>query len=283
MSLGPPETAVTQAAAALLDQETPLTQLSYEMLLARVARARLYLIDLIAVDGASAPTAMQERDHLAYLYKLGVEGRLYGSGPADTELHVQPPEMAIVAAASLAEARRIAAAEPLVVAGLRRASVRAHIMNEGVACYVGRALHKRAEARGETFTPDYSDVTLSLQGLKTRAAGVSLFLIRLDSTDKPRPAQDTATRIEHFVWLRDNEMAARLMSCGPVLSVPPDSPSTWVSGLGIVATSRSEAERLASIEPSGRMGYRRLSVHSWRLDYGIAASIGTALVSLNQL
>ncbi len=157
------------------------------------------------------------------------------------------------------------------------------MMNEGVACYVGRAMSRRVESGKQPFDPDISSINLSLEELSRRAAGVQLYLINLDPTDKPRSPEDTSTMDAHFVWLRENEMAARLMSCGPVSRDVPLGPGIWGGGLGIVATSRAEAEHIASVEPSGQAGYRHLSVSGWTLDYGLAAPIGKALVTLNGL
>ena len=265
-----------------LNRDVPLTELSAELLIARIARAELYVLDMTAVGGASAVNAALQRDHLSYLYALEMQGRLYGSGPVEAESTGSSHELAIVAAANRAEAERIALNEPLVRAGVRQVRVRSHMMNEGIACYVGRALHKRAQSQGAAFEPDTTG-SLSLEELRSRAAGAELFLLRLDSTHKVRPPEETQSRIDHFVWLRDNEMSARMMSCGPIFSSTPNPPDTWVSGLGIFATSRDEAERLAAIEPSGLMGYRAVSVQSWRLDYGLAAPIANALVTLNRL
>ena len=263
--------------------EVALTDLSGEQLRARVARAQLYLIEVRSAAGAAEVAAKDKRDHLAYLHKLETEGRLYGSGPVDPGPDQQPYELVIVAAGSREEAENIAANDPLQKAGLGTSTVRSHIMNEGVACYVGRALSKRSEARPEPFDPDISGITLSYEALAGRAAGVKLHLISLEPTDKPRSPDDTSTMDAHFVWLRENEMAARLMSCGPVQPAQPLADGVWGGGLGIVATSRAEAERIAAVEPSGREGYRNLLVSDWTLDYGLAAPIGQALVALNQL
>ena len=263
--------------------EVALTDLPGEQLRARVARAQLYLIEMKPIEVAAAGASKDQRDHLAYLHKLETEGRLYGSGPVESGPGESPYELAVVAAASREEAENIAANDPLQKAGLGTNVVRNHIMNEGVACYVGRAMSKRAEARYEPFDPDISGIDLSYEALVERAAGVKLHLISLEPTDKPRSPEDTSTMNAHFVWLRENEMAARLMSCGPVQPAQPLADGVWGGGLGIVATSRAEAERIAAVEPSGREGYRRLLVSDWRLDYGLAAPIGRALVALNEL
>lgn len=263
--------------------EVPLTDLTGDQLRARVARAQLYLIEMKQAEDAPLLSAEAERDHLAYLYKLEMDGRLYGAGPVEPRPGRRPYELAIVAAASREDAEQIAANEPLQKAGLRLNTVRGHTMNEGVACYVGRAMSRRAEASHERFDPDISKIDLPYETLAGRAAGVKLHLIWLDPADKPRPPEDTSTMDAHFVWLRENEMAARLMSCGPVQPEQPLGQGIWGGGLGIVATSKAGAEHIAGVEPSGRAGYRHLSVSGWTLNYGLAAPIGQALVSLNSL
>ena len=263
--------------------EVPCSQLPSEQLRARAAHARLYIIDMLPVAGAAAGAPQLLRDHYAYLFKLEAEGLLYGAGPVNFEPAGPSRDLAIVAAASPEEALRIAEGEPFHRAGRRLNSIRAHTMNEGVACYVGRAMSERAVARGDSFEPDAGTTNLSLEALTARAANVELFLIHLAPTDKPRPPEDTRTSNAHFVWLRENEMSARLMSCGPVPAAAPLPPGVWGGGLAVVATSRAEAERMASDEPSGQAGYRVLSVDAWRLDFGLAAPIAAALKTLNLL
>jgi uncharacterized protein len=266
--------------------EVPLAELSGDQLRARVARARLYLIEMKPAPGwdeaTSSPDRRVLRDHLAYLYKLEAEGRLFGCGPVDFEPGAPVEGLGIVAAASREEAERIAAEEPLHKAGARINSVRGHTMNEGVACYVGRALAKRAEARPDTFDPDISGVKLSLQELMARTARASLFLIRMEPTGKRRPPEEAGVvGHSHFVWLRENEMAAKLLSCGPT---EPLNDLAGGSGLAVVAAaSREEAERIAAAEPNNVAGYRTLTVGSWLLNEGLAAPIGKALAELNAL
>ena len=191
--------------------------------------------------------------------------------------------MAIIAAGSLDDAQNIADNEPVHKAGLGRNTVQGHMINEGVACYFARALSRRVEALGEPFDPDISMIDLSNDALAERAAGAHLYLISLEPTDKTRPAEDVQTGHDHFIWLRDNEMRAKLMSCGPAQSTQSPSPGFWGGGLGIVATSRAEAERIRDVEPSGQAGYRTLSVRAWTLDYGLATPIAKALETLNSL
>jgi uncharacterized protein YciI len=244
----------------------------------------VYLVHLSEPQTSpGTPSRELMRDHLAYLYKLETEGRLYGYGPIEARAGDPARELAIVVAASPEEAECIARNEPLHRAGFRANVVQGHTMNEGVACYVGRALSKRAITRDDAFDPDISAIGLTYEALSARAANAQLHLIPLVPTDKVRAPEDTATFDAHFVWLRENEMAARLMSCGPVQPSQPLQPGIWGGGLGIVATSREEAERIADSEPSGRAGYRVLSVRGWTMQYGLAAPIATALQALNAL
>ena len=155
-------------------------------------------------------------------------------------------------------------------------------MNEGVACYVGRAMAHRTEASSPALLTAAGDAS-SLADLRGRAAGVQLQLIHLVPTQKPRPAEDIATGRDHFVWLRTHEMAARLMSCGPVEPASALAPGVWGGGMGVVAASPETAQAMAAAEPSGVMGYRTLSVEPWRMDYGLAAPIARALATLNSL
>jgi uncharacterized protein YciI len=264
--------------------EVALSELSGEILRARVARAQVYIIHLNQPpSSAGEPSQAQVRDHLSYLYKLEQEGRLYGYGPVERIDGDAARELAIVVAATPEEAQRIAENEPLHKAGHRSNTVQGHTMNEGVACYVARALSKRAIARGESFDPDFGSITQSHEQLSARDANVQLYLVPLVPTDKPRSPDDVATFDGHFVWLRENEMAARLMTCGPVQPPRPLAQGIWGGGLGIVATSRAEAERIADSEPSGRAGYRVLSVRGWTMQYGLAAPIATALQTINAL
>ena len=252
--------------------EVALSDLPGEMLRVRVARAQLYLIYANATSTSNAaPDPAISRDHLAYLYKLETEGRLFGYGALEASPSSDALELAYVAAASREEAESIAANDPFHKAGVRQNVVRAHTMNEGVACYVGRAMAKRARENAQPFSPDISTINLSYEDLLARGTETSLYLVDLVPTDKVRPAEDMATMDAHFVWLRENEMAARLVSCGPVEPSQPLAPGVWGGGLGVLATSREEALRIAGSEPSGREGYRVLSVRRWTLQYGLAA------------
>ncbi|MPZ24754.1 MAG: hypothetical protein GEU28_14785 [Dehalococcoidia bacterium] len=213
-------------------------------LLARVARAQLYFLEASSNDDAG-PALWTDRDHLAYLYKLELGGRLYGSGPMDPGADGLFRELSIIAATSVEEAKQIAAEEPLQKVGRCRVAVRAYTMNEGVACYVGRAMFKRVQAQDTPFDGDISDVKLTREELLGRASNAQVHLIMLEPTSKPRPPEDTTSMAAHFAWLRENEMAGKLMNCGPVHPDKPLAPGIWGGGLGVVATSRLEAEQIA--------------------------------------
>ena len=261
--------------------EAPLTDLSEIELRSRVARAQTYALEIHPIDGSPKPTVEQARDHLAYLFTLEEAGRLYGSGPVGATGGSQAYELAIVVAASQAQAEEYAANEPLRMAGLVEIKVTSHIINKGVACYFARELSRRAAQSGADFNPDISSVALSYDDLMNRAQGVNLHLIRLRPGDKIRPATDKQIGYDHFIWLRGNEMRAQLMSCGPFEI--PHTPGIWGGGLAVVATDADKAEELRAAEPSGQAGYRSLTVEPWVMNYGLAAPIAQALEKLNRL
>lgn len=261
--------------------EIGLTELSEAELRARVARAQMYVLELHPVAGTGETTPQLHRDHLAYLYKLEMSGRLYASGQVASVDGAEGYELAIVVATDRAEADAYAANDPLRKAGLVETSVTSHIINEGVACYFARELSKRAERSNDSFDTNIDLVELSYDDLVKRAVGANMHLIRLKPSDKPRPTSDKQIGYEHFLWLRGNEMRARLMSCGPFEIAHP--PGIWGGGLAVVAATSSEAEETRSAEPSGLAGYRLLTVEPWVLDYGIAAPVAKALETLNQV
>ncbi|MEK9658456.1 MAG: hypothetical protein VW450_00705 [Chloroflexota bacterium] len=273
-------------APRMLTTDVPLTELTGEQLRARVARAQLYLYQAQPVAGAPAPTTAQEHALLAHLHQLEQQGRLYGYGPLGHRGEgpmANVPALGIIAASSLADAEAMAAADPYVLARLRTVGVRGHTMNEGVACYVGRALSRRLEASGVRFSPNPGQVGLTRDELAARAVGARLYLVEFVPTDKPRPKEDAQAGLDHFVWLRSNEMAARLMSCGPLEPLAPLSPGIWGGGLGVFAVGAEQAMRIAAEEPSGKRGYRIVTASPWTLELGIAAPIATALTAVSVL
>ena len=272
--------------APIAAPETPLNELSGDLLRARVARAQMYLIYMRPTDRWRELTADPGRavlhDHFRYLKKLVDEGRLFGSGPVDFEPGRPVEGLAIVAAASRDEAQRIAENEPFHKAGARLNTVRPHTMNEGVACYVARAMHRKALARDEGFEPSTDGVEGTIEELTARNASATLYLVQMEPTDMQRTPEETAAVLhQHFVWLRENEMSARLLSCGPTERL--DGKPGGDSGLGIVVAPSIEAARaIAAAEPNGVAGYRVLTTRRWLLNEGLAAPIGKALVALNK-
>ena len=263
--------------------DVPLSELGSDELHARNAWAQVYLVrsdDLDSTPGAT-PESVSE-DHRNYLRRLETAGQLYLHGSVEILAGDSLRELAIIAAASADDASRIAVDDPFHQAGRRANTVQSHIINEGVACYVAREMSRRALAAPEASSI-VEDVAAQAGGPVEAGPGVELYLISLDPTDKPRSTDAADADHAHFVWLRENEMAARLMSCGPVGPVEPLGPGIWSGGLGVVATSRDGAQRLAQSEPSGRAGYRMLSVRGWTVRQGMAAPIARALHTLNAL
>ena len=266
--------------------DVPLDQLTSDELHARNAWAQVYLVlgeEPEPSPGAPPPALVVERrDHLR---RLETAGRLYASGPMEGVAGDAIRELTIVAAASLEDATRIAMDDPFHREGYVTNTVRPHIMNEGVACYVARAMSRRTlvGGGGTDSSPGRPGPAGTAAARDDEGRAVELFLIFLDPTDKPRAEAAERADHAHFRWLRENEMAARLMSCGPVGAVAELGPGVWSGGLAVVATSRAEAERLARDEPSGQAGYRTLSVRGWTVHQGLAAPIASVLRTLNDL
>ena len=263
--------------------DVPLTELTSDELHARSAWAEVYLVR--AHEPASTPGTIPDsvlHDHRKYLHRLESAGWLYAYGIVDDLPEDRVRELAILAAASAEDAGRIAMDDPLHRAGYRTNTVQNHIINEGVACYVARQMSRRARAEGAAPRLVPANQPTDAEDVDGEP-GVELYLISLNPTDKLRSGDAARADHAHFVWLRENEMAARLMSCGPVGPAEPLGPGIWSGGLGVVATTRDEAERLAADEPSGRAGYRALTVRGWTVHHGIAAPIARALRALNAL
>jgi uncharacterized protein YciI len=72
-------------------------------------------------------------EHLAYQHKIEQNGIMFAAGPFanDDESLWQGEGMVIIRAASLAEAEKIAAADPMHSSGARSYRVRPWLMNEG--------------------------------------------------------------------------------------------------------------------------------------------------------
>jgi len=217
----------------MMGTEPAVTDLSGEVLRARVARAQMYIITASSAGGAKAPTQEQTTVHHRWLQSIETLGLLHGYGALERVEGDDALEMAVIVASSREEAERIAADDPWHQAGVRSNSVRGHTMNEGVACYFARALSRRAIAGGGSYHAGAVDHSF----VSNDGEAAQLYLIHLVSTEKARPAEDMKTMDAHFVWLRENEMAAKLMTCGPIEAPAPLAPGIWGGGMGVVATS----------------------------------------------
>ncbi len=72
-------------------------------------------------------------EHLAYQHEIEQNGIMFAAGPfaTDDEAKWQGEGMVIIRAASLAEAEKVAAADPMHSSGARTYRVRPWLMNEG--------------------------------------------------------------------------------------------------------------------------------------------------------
>lgn len=79
------------------------------------------------------PVLENLKEHLEFQCSLERSGIMFGAGPfwADNEEDWHGEGMVIIRAASLAEAKRIAAEDPMHKAGARSFSVRPWLLNEG--------------------------------------------------------------------------------------------------------------------------------------------------------
>ena len=260
-----------------LAAEVPLKELTGDELRARVAQAQMFLIYMKPTDRWSelAGERQLHLDHLRYLYKLEEEGRLFGAGPVDFQPGQPVEGLAIIVAASRDAAEQVAANEPFNKAGARVNTVRNYTV------YVARAQDRKIKARDESFDPDVSGVDLTLDELRARSARATLYLVQMEPTDKERTQEERAQVMhDHFIWLRENEMAADLMSCGPTERL--DGREGGDSGLAIVAAPSIDAARtIAAAEANNKAGYRILTTRSWLLNEGLAAPIGKSLATLN--
>lgn len=83
--------------------------------------------------GCLGPIMENLEAHLEFQKSLEEKGVTFGSGPffADNEEDWQGEGMVIIRAGSLAEAKEIAAADPMHTSGARRFTVRPWLLNEG--------------------------------------------------------------------------------------------------------------------------------------------------------
>lgn len=93
---------------------------------------QLYVVFTKPTHGL-APVLENLKEHLEFQCSLERRGIMFGAGPfwADNEEDWHGEGMVIIRAASLAEARRIAAEDPMHKAGARSYTVRPWLLNEG--------------------------------------------------------------------------------------------------------------------------------------------------------
>jgi uncharacterized protein len=93
---------------------------------------QLYVVFTRPTNGLG-PVMENLEEHLAYQVKLESDGIMVGAGPfwLDDEETWGGEGMVIIRAGSLAEARRIAEADPMHASGARSFQVRPWLLNEG--------------------------------------------------------------------------------------------------------------------------------------------------------
>jgi len=93
---------------------------------------QFYVIFTYPNDGLG-PVMENLEEHLAYQVKLETDGIMVGAGPfwRDDEETWGGEGMVIIRANSLAEARKIAEADPMHASGARKFMVRPWLLNEG--------------------------------------------------------------------------------------------------------------------------------------------------------
>ena len=79
------------------------------------------------------PVMENLEDHLKFQVELEQKGVMFGAGPfwTDDEQRWEGEGMIIIRAESLAEARKIAASDPMHASGARTFTIRPWLMNEG--------------------------------------------------------------------------------------------------------------------------------------------------------
>ena len=102
-----------------------------QQLTARMLRKKLYVV---LSRGAASPEQIAKHlpQHLEYMIGLEKKGIVFASGPlSDPDGQQRGNGLTILRAASVAAARRIAAADPFVIGGLRTFEVREWTVMEG--------------------------------------------------------------------------------------------------------------------------------------------------------
>jgi hypothetical protein len=95
-------------------------------------RKQLYVVFTKPTDGLG-PIMEVVKEHLEYQVALEERGIMFGAGPfwSDDEKTWEGEGMVIIRAASLEEAKKIAAADPMHKSGARSYTIRPWLLNEG--------------------------------------------------------------------------------------------------------------------------------------------------------
>ena len=108
-----------------------LANASAAELIAQMAGKEFYLIENVLLTEVTDLGA-KLKEHLLYMIALEKSGALFLSGPLfDQTGAMTGGGLTIVRASSFEEAEKIATADPFVVAGYRKSSVRRWVINEG--------------------------------------------------------------------------------------------------------------------------------------------------------
>jgi uncharacterized protein len=116
---------------ALSLREIAMTEERIRELTRNMLRKKLYVV---LSKGGAAPEKIAEHlpKHLEYMIGLEKKGVLFASGPlAEADGRTRGDGLTILRAASAEDARRIAEADPFVVAGLRNFELREWTVMEG--------------------------------------------------------------------------------------------------------------------------------------------------------
>ncbi len=93
---------------------------------------QLYVVHTFPTNGLG-PVMENVEEHLKFQVSLEERGIMFGAGPFwdDAEKNWEGEGMVIIRAGSLAEAKEIAASDPMHASGARDFTVRSWMMNEG--------------------------------------------------------------------------------------------------------------------------------------------------------
>ena len=93
---------------------------------------QLYVVVTTPTNGIG-PVMERIKEHLAFQESLEAQGIMFAAGPqwSDDEAFWEGDRMVVIRAGSLAEAREIAAKDPMHASGARKFTVRPWLVNEG--------------------------------------------------------------------------------------------------------------------------------------------------------